>query len=549
VQRAHSRGAQFEDTMGGTRAAKLCKLSPKGDAGEEVPRGCAKERAFEGSTKQSAPEARLFEQGERIRRAKIGISTSVARERAGADRGSKGPLTTRLHEPGPKGGGGEEAPRGCAMEHTLEGSARQCAPEVQLFEQGVGVRHADTGVSTSVAAGHAGANRCGSAGTRAAKLYELSPKGGVGEEVPRGRATECALEDSAKQCAPAVQLVEQGVGVRRASTGESTSVARGRAISDQAKVRSLRSDWVRPGPRGYAQGGGREGGVRPSTGCQALPERELDEDFLCDEEEHPEGDEEGSKQQAGPSYFTAPQYDRHMRRAVLSTMRTVNSLYPLPEKDRLLCKTAALAVVKTGLSTLDKIFTESDALQWADGFCFDDSETAEGERLLDEAGGDLTVLARKRYGELLGERLNADRIDEWISLDNPELERLKSIAVHGVSVPVAEGFTPNGTEGKFPPLRPKYVRMASTVNKLLHSSFVSKRLAVILPKKRVLALRVTAALSAAGWTEARGKVKGRPIIDPKDINSKEAKLRCDESHGKIVYPTLQDLVRQIMDFF
>jgi hypothetical protein len=46
----------------------------------------------------------------------------------------------------------------------------------------------------------------------------------------------------------------------------------------------LRSDWVRPGPRGYAQGGHREGGVLPGTGCQTLPERERDEEFLCDEE-------------------------------------------------------------------------------------------------------------------------------------------------------------------------------------------------------------------------------------------------------------------------
>jgi hypothetical protein len=55
--REHTVGAQIEDTMGGTRAAKLYELSPKGDAGEEVPRGCAKERALEGSTKHSAPEA------------------------------------------------------------------------------------------------------------------------------------------------------------------------------------------------------------------------------------------------------------------------------------------------------------------------------------------------------------------------------------------------------------------------------------------------------------------------------------------------------------
>jgi hypothetical protein len=165
---------------------------------------------------------------------------------------------------------------------------------------------------------------------RAAKLYEQNPKGGVGEEPPRGCATERALEDSARQCAPEVQLFEQGVGVRRASTGVSTSVARGHAIRDQARVSALRSDWVRPGPRGYAQGGSRGGGVMPGTGCRTLPERELDEDFLCDEEEHPEGDEEGFEQQAGTSFFTTPpQHDRHMRRVVISTLRVVDSLWGL----------------------------------------------------------------------------------------------------------------------------------------------------------------------------------------------------------------------------
>jgi hypothetical protein len=32
--------------------------------------------------------------------------------------------------------------------------------------------------------------------------------------------------------------------------------------------------------------------------------------------------------------------------------------------------------------------------------------------LTTKAGGDLAVLARKRFGKLLGERLNTDRIDE-----------------------------------------------------------------------------------------------------------------------------------------
>jgi hypothetical protein len=246
------------------RKAQLYEQSLKGGAGEEVPRGCATERALEDSTRKSAPEALIFEQGVRVCRTDIGLLTSVARWHAGGDQVSKGSQTAQLYEPGPKGGGGEEAPRGCATERVLEGSTRQCAPEARLFEQGVGVRHADTRVLTSVAGSH--------------------------------------------------------------------------AIRNQAKVSSLRSDWVTPGPWGYAQGGSRGGGVMPGTGCQSLSERELDDNFLCDEEEHPEGDEEGSEQQAGASFFTAPQYDRHMRRAVISTLRTVGSLYPMPEKERLLRK-------------------------------------------------------------------------------------------------------------------------------------------------------------------------------------------------------------------
>jgi hypothetical protein len=68
---------------------------------------------------------------------------------------------------------------------------------------------------------------------------------------------------------------------------------------------------------------------------------------------------------------------------------------------------------------LDKIYTKSDALGWANGFQFEDSETAEGERLLNEAGGDLAVLARRRFDELLAGRINAKRIAVWSSADNP----------------------------------------------------------------------------------------------------------------------------------
>jgi hypothetical protein len=92
------------------RPARLNEQSPKGGVGKEAPRGCATERALKDSARQCAPAARLCEEGVRVRHADIVLSTSVASERAGADRGSKGPQTAQLYEPGPKGGGGEEAP-------------------------------------------------------------------------------------------------------------------------------------------------------------------------------------------------------------------------------------------------------------------------------------------------------------------------------------------------------------------------------------------------------------------------------------------------------
>jgi hypothetical protein len=132
---------------------------------------------------------------------------------------------------------------------------------------------------------------------------------------------------------------------------------------------------------------------------------------------------------------------------------------------------------------------------------------------------------------------------------------LLRIAEHGMSVPVAKNFVPNGSAGKWPRLRSSYKMMPPAVHKLLADTFIQKRLAVVLPKGRAGAMK-RLAMFPVGWAANRSKKKGRPIINASardggctPLNTKEAKKLCDKVYGRIRHPTIQDLARQIMDFF
>jgi hypothetical protein len=110
------------------------------------------------------------------------------------------------------------------------------------------------------------------------------------------------------------------------------------------------------------------------------------------------------------------QYEKHLRLEVALTLDAVDRLYPLPKKERLLRQAAAQSMIRIGLFTLDKVFTESDTLDWAEGFWFKDSKATEGECLLDETGGDLAVLGRKRFDKLPAGHINTEQISEFPSL-------------------------------------------------------------------------------------------------------------------------------------
>ena len=74
------------------------------------------------------------------------------------------------------------------------------------------------------------------------------------------------------------------------------------------------------------------------------------------------------------------------------------------------------------------VYTESSAVEWADGFRIS-SETVEADRrLFEDSGFDIERLVRERRATHGAQRLCKARIEEWIQRDNPELERLLLLA-------------------------------------------------------------------------------------------------------------------------
>lgn len=156
-----------------------------------------------------------------------------------------------------------------------------------------------------------------------------------------------------------------------------------------------------------------------------------------------------------------------------------------------------------------------------------------------------------RHGEQQ-KRLCKARIEEWIQQDNPELERLLSLA-EGVTTLLGPPFgypgeiRPSGSDG-WPKRRWKFERVAPpAVERMLIESFNERGLALILGADSVRERIPEALLHASGWAPKRGEAKARNTSDGKDcgdgtpINSPLAKKRAIERWGPCENPTDTDI--------
>ena len=111
-----------------------------------------------------------------------------------------------------------------------------------------------------------------------------------------------------------------------------------------------------------------------------------------------------------------------------------------------------------------------------------------------------------RQNQLSKDRLNRDRVEKLVRLDNPESEKPLLLADRGMPILLRPGFRANG-QGKLPILRKTYVSVKSAVNRLLIENFLSLGLTFVLSKKTALTISGIH-FSPLHWTQKQGKWQG-----------------------------------------
>ena len=212
-------------------------------------------------------------------------------------------------------------------------------------------------------------------------------------------------------------------------------------------------------------------------------------------------------------------------------------------------------------TTLDENFAEEEARAWGDGFEIPAEAVANDEALLKANGNDYLRMAEQRFQLLLKDRLNEERVREVLSAENPERDKMLSLAA-GMEVPLPEGFQPNGKlnyltgetastydAGDAEPLRTRYQQTASAVNKQLFKLW-GLGLAFILTAQTVFWMVKADHKMVASWAAKAATEAGRVLMDPthtkvkggSSMNGPEVKEKCKGLHGAILHTNIWLLI-------
>jgi hypothetical protein len=202
----------------------------------------------------------------------------------------------------------------------------------------------------------------------------------------------------------------------------------------------------------------------------------------------------------------------------------------------------------------DENYGMREAAEWGGEFVFDPGKVTSDEDLVRTAMLDVSMAARMKMRPHAANRLSEERIRR-LRNDNEEIPRLLRLS-KGAPVFPDPDFVPNGAGGK-PPLRKKYLATAPAVNKMIQEAYLDPGLALIVSQSFADSLEGLH-YSPLGWAPKWGKKKGRPITDCSDggsekdnapLNSPYTKGVSDEVWGTIEHPTIEELVRMVVEFF
>jgi len=194
----------------------------------------------------------------------------------------------------------------------------------------------------------------------------------------------------------------------------------------------------------------------------------------------------------------------------------------------------------------DQRFSEASALLWANSFKFPyDVYTRDLNDFL-RLNKDLPSLVRLRQDVTRDERLNVARVQNLGIADSEWKARLLAMA-SGIPILTAPDFSPTNIP---PKLRQKYLRLSPAINKSIYELY-KNNLVIILPTtvaKEISGIH----FSAIHWTLQADKEQGRTLADPSSgdnpLNSLNAKAVIDSVCGRIVHPTIEDMMRMLITF-
>ena len=203
-------------------------------------------------------------------------------------------------------------------------------------------------------------------------------------------------------------------------------------------------------------------------------------------------------------------------------------------------------VVKCAFKEADDNHGELEAREWGGDFVFPQDIGARDADRLSILDGNLANLTRERHSEMAAVgRLSVESIHATVDHADPDFNLLLSL-VDGIPIITAPSFEPNRVP---PPLRAKYLRVSSAVNKMMYDLYC-KQLIFIIPT--VIALTIPRThFSSTHWAKKKRKKEGRCIGDSSSkehgpsLNSPEVKNIVDNMWGKIKHPTIDVLVKMI----
>jgi hypothetical protein len=192
---------------------------------------------------------------------------------------------------------------------------------------------------------------------------------------------------------------------------------------------------------------------------------------------------------------------------------------------------------------MDERFNSYSAVKWANNFQFPSAVRFRDLETLKDANYVLTDVVKRYQDETSKDRLSLIRIDKMIIQDKWS-DKLR-LLVSGVPILTTSNFISNNVP---PRLRQKYLCVATAVNKLVYEQYM-KRNVIIIPTGEAVKIKGIH-FSSLHWTVQFAKEAGRMLADPTNgempLNTLEAKSLVDEEFGKIVHPTIIQLIHMIL---